>query len=106
MNGKKRRVSKRYVTVYACMADDGRVMPVRVCWSDGRSFPIDEVVGIVPPGPVIKGMRTAVYTVRFGDWETELYLEQPVDDGHDEKCRRARWWVWAFDNEKRLGGRS
>lgn len=76
-NGDKpgRRVHKQYVDVYARTNADGTTVPVRVCWPDGRGFTIDQIIRIDPFGAVIHDAQTAVYTVRFGGWTTQLMLE-------------------------------
>ena len=50
--------------------------------------------------PLVSG-QTAVYTVRFGGWTTQLMLEHyhredPIHGADD----RLRWWVWAFENTR------
>lgn len=102
-NGDKpgRRVHKQYVDVYARTNADGTTVPVRVCWPDGRGFTIDQIIRIDPFGAVIHDAQTAVYTVRFGGWTTQLMLEHyhredPIHGADD----RLRWWVWAFENTR------
>ena len=97
-DGKTRRVHKQYVDVVTRILAGGQVVPVTVCWVDGRCFTIDEIISTTGFGLTVHGVRTATYKVRFGGHATELYLE-------DQTCERAdgsqahvmRWWVWAFD---------
>ena len=81
---------RRYVDVIARWRDDGRVEPLAVCWPDGRSFQVDEVIGTpasdtFPDAPT----RTQRYTVRIGGRVTHLYLERRIE----EKDARLRWFV-------------
>ena len=96
VNGKRRRVHKEYVDVIARIAGDGRVLPLRVCWRDGRSFAIDQVLERIGCASARRGMTTELFRIRMGDRETELYMEHhagtPGIDGP-----HTRWWVYALD---------
>lgn len=94
-----RRVHKQYVDVYARANADGTMVPIRVCWPDGRCFTIDQILEIEPFGAIVQNAQTATYTVRFGQWCTQLMLEHyhEEDDIHGAEDH-LRWWVWAFDN--------
>lgn len=70
-----RRVHKQYVDVYARANADGTMVPIRVCWPDGRCFTIDQILEIEPFGAIVQNAQTATYTVRFGQWRTQLMLE-------------------------------
>ena len=111
-DGVNRRVHKQYVDVVARTLADGTVIPVTVCWADGRSFYIDEILDCSGFGIDVFGCRTMEYSVRFGGHETKLYLESATDvavrrdvsgshegrpDGADGGDRKMRWWVWAYD---------
>ena len=74
-DGKTRRVHKQYVDVVARILAGGQVVPVTVCWVDGRCFTIDEIISTTGFGLMVHGIRTATYKVRFGGHATELYLE-------------------------------
>lgn len=79
-----RRVHKQYVDVYARANADGTMVPIRVCWPDGRCFTIDQILEIEPFGAIVQNAQTATYTVRFGQWRTQLMLEHyhEEDDIH------------------------
>ena len=64
-DGKTRRVHKQYVDVVARILAGGQVVPVTVCWVDGRCFTIDEIVSTTGFGLTVHGIRTATYKVRF-----------------------------------------
>ena len=92
-DGKTRRVHKQYVDVVARILAGGQVVPVTVCWVDGRCFTIDEIVSTTGFGLTVHGIRTATYKVRF-----ELYLEDQARERPDGlQTHVMRWWVWAFD---------
>ena len=81
---------KRYVDVIMRVRDDGRVIPLSVCWDDGRTFRIDEVLG----DPASNAAPTATactlrYTVRIGAHTTHLFLERDVEDADAP----LRWFV-------------
>ena len=97
-DGKTRRVHKQYVDVVARILAGGQVVPVTVCWVDGRCFTIDEIVSTTGFGLTVHGISTATYKVRFGGHATELYLEDQTRERPDgSQAHLMRWWVWAFD---------
>ncbi len=46
---------KHYVDVIMRLRDDGRIVPLSVCWDDGRTFHIDQVLD----GPISNAPRSA-----------------------------------------------
>lgn len=54
--GERRRIHREYVDIYCRMGRDGQILPVRILWRDGRSFPVDEVV---EPGAAGRRRATA-----------------------------------------------
>ena len=97
-DGKTRRVHKQYVDVVTRILAGGQVVPVTVCWVDGRCFTIDEIISTTGFGLTVHGIRTATYKVRFGGHATELYLEGQTRERADgSQTHVMRWWVWAFD---------
>ena len=98
--------TRRYVDVIARWRDDGRIEPLSVCWPDGRSFQVDEIVGTpasdaFPDAPVC----TQRYTVRIGGRLTHLYLERRTEG---KAPPQLRWFVevrpghplWSFGRLK------
>ncbi|CCY05786.1 uncharacterized protein BN494_00245 [Eggerthella sp. CAG:1427] len=85
--------TRRYVDVIARWRDDGAIVPLSVCWPDGRTFQIEQVIGQPIsnsfPG---EGVRTLRYTVQIGSRKTHLYLEQEVT----AKGSTDRWYVEAL----------
>ncbi len=96
-DGKQHRVHKEYVDVVVRMRADGDIEPVIVCWRDGRSFHIDEILGEPSYRPEIRGRNVREYRVRFGGHETELFLERACTNPHAPAEETLRWWVWATD---------
>ena len=90
---------KQYVDVVARILAGGQVVPVTVCWVDGRCFTIDEIISTTGFDLMVHGVRTATYKVRFGGHATELYLEDQTRERADgSQAHVMRWWVWAFDH--------
>lgn len=102
-DGIRRRVHREYVDVVVHHGRDGRIDPVAVLWKDGRSFPIDEVLEQGIFGTVARGRQTARWRIRFGNHETELYLEKTCARPEISKDDTYRWWVYAFDAVKHRG---
>lgn len=100
-DGVARRVHKQYVDVVARISSSGSVLPVAVCWHDGRCFYIDEILSQSGFGINVQGYRTCTYEIRFGAHATQLNLEHyHKDDPVHGPKDRLRWWVWAFDRTK------
>ena len=98
-DGVQRRIHKEYVDVIARFAKDGGFEPISVCWKDGRTFVIDEVLEIGAFGPPKQGKREMRYRIRFGDHETEIYLERCDGRPMTGELEKFRWWVLAFDRK-------
>lgn len=96
-NGGHRRVHREYVTVVAQFDPEGRLQPVTVCWKDGRSFTIDEILEQGEFSVPMRGRQQAKYRVRFGGHETELYLERREAVPALGEPESLRWWVYAYD---------
>ena len=85
--------TRRYVDVIARWRDDGSIVPLSVCWADGRTFQIERVVGQpISNSFEHEGVRTLRYTVQVGSRETYLYLEQETTS----KGNINRWYVEAL----------
>lgn len=96
--GRLNRVHREYVDVITRIGRDGVIEPVCVCWRDGRSFPIDEVLETGTFGARANGRRQARYRVRLGNHETELYLEKADAVAGLGRPETLRWWVFAVDS--------
>lgn len=82
--------NRQYVDVITRWRDDGRIMPLSVCWADGRTFHVNRVLGDpVSNAPASATARTLRYTVQIGTRTTYLYLERDtINDRPSE-----RWYV-------------
>lgn len=96
IDGKRHRVHKEYVDVIARMASDGRLLPLCICWRDGRSFPVEQVLERMGCASARRGTVTELFRISVAGRQTELYLEHhagiPGIDGP-----HVRWWVYALD---------
>lgn len=89
-----KRYIKHYVDAIVRVRDDGRMVPLSVCWPDGRTFHIDRVVdGPIGNAPRTAAARTLRYTVQIGRRRTHLFLE--CDNAHAvaAAARPLRWYV-------------
>ena len=85
---------KHYVDVIMRLRDDGRIVPLSVCWDDGRTFHIDQVLdGPISNAPRSANRRTLRYTVRIGRRRTNLFLECEAGEGAPIATRTLRWYV-------------
>lgn len=85
---------KHYVDVIMRLRDDGRIVPLSVCWDDGRTFHIDQVLdGPISNAPRSANRRTLRYTVRIGKRRTNLFLECEAGEGAPIATRALRWYV-------------
>ncbi len=66
---------KRYVEVVAVHAEDGRVTPREIVWSDGVRYPIDRVLDCRHAHSLKTGGCGMRYTVRVGGQATYLWRE-------------------------------
>lgn len=83
-------LGKRYVDVIMRLRDDGRAIPLSVCWDDGRTFRIDEIIGDpVSSAAPAAASCTLRYTVRIGVRITHLFLERDAED----RSAPLRWFV-------------
>lgn len=71
------RREKRYVAVDASFDEDGRMVPTRVIWDDGRRFDIDQVCDVRRAASLKTGGDGIRYTIRIGEAVTYLFFEDP-----------------------------
>ena len=67
--------TKVYVGVNAMFEPDGRLIPRSVLWEDGRIFEIDKILDVRRAASLKAGGSGIRYTVRIGNHETFLFLE-------------------------------
>lgn len=89
-----KRCVKHYVDVIMRLRDDGRIVPLSVCWDDGRTFHIDHVVdGPIANAPFGAQDKTLRYTVQIGRRRTCLFLECHAGQGAPGAGSSMRWYV-------------
>ena len=65
-------MQKYYVSVESSVDTDGIVLPVRICWDDGRSWDVRKVLHTCKPSHnEFEGIR---YTIKIG--RAEKYLNR------------------------------
>ncbi|MBR0464606.1 MAG: hypothetical protein IJJ23_09570 [Clostridia bacterium] len=80
---------KVYVSVLATFDREGKVKPMRLRWTDGRTYDIDRVLEVRPAPSLKAGGQGQRYTVRIQGKERFLFLE-----GTPEGIQgRLRWFV-------------
>ena len=86
------RRERHYVDVIMRLRDDGRIVPLSICWPDGRLFCIDAVLsGPISNAPAA-GARSLRFKVRIGSRVTYLFLEKtPAQSAAAEDS--LRWYV-------------
>ena len=67
------RARRAYVGVYTYTDEEGRVMPLRIHWEDGREWPIDRVIDARPAAARKAGGAGMRYLVRIGEHRRELF---------------------------------
>lgn len=97
--GQKKRTHKQYVDVLLRNTSSGEAMPYAVCWIDGRTFFIDEILGVtlVPKMPLGGWAWSRQYEIRFADHATILTMEYYEDNQAKGELSYTRWWVNAYD---------
>jgi hypothetical protein len=68
---------KRYVEVISRTDVDGRVIPLRIVWEDGRRFDIDRVLDARQAHSLKTGGTGMRYTISVGGQSTYLFYEGP-----------------------------
>lgn len=98
-NGKRRRTHKQYVDVLLRNTASGEALPYAICWIDGRTFFIDEILGttLVPKMPFGTWIWARRYEIRLADHITTLTMEHYEDNQAIGELSYTRWWVNAYD---------
>lgn len=95
--GRSVRTYKRYVDVLVRHTAYGSMIPYAICWVDGSTYFIDEVMNVNDPWPDCRGHWQVKYHIRLGEYETDLFLEQAVRDKDSDEIAKERWWVMAIE---------
>ena len=67
---------KVYVDVIASFSHDGTMLPMEVCWPDGRIFPVDRVLDVRQAASLKVGGCGMRYTCRILGKQTYLFFEE------------------------------
>ncbi|GHU78611.1 hypothetical protein AGMMS49992_29560 [Clostridia bacterium] len=76
---------KVYIDVTEQRMKDGRLIPLKLTWEDGASYEIDRILDVRPAASLKAGGSGIRYTVRIGERQTNMFLEQMEGE--------ARWFV-------------
>lgn len=68
---------KQFVPVIVKFEKDGRIVPQKILWDDGRVFEIDQVLDMRPGVSLKVGGQGIRYTCRIQNKEVCLYYEEP-----------------------------
>ena len=98
-SGKRRRTHKQYVDVLLRNTSNGEDVPYAVCWVDGRTFYIDEIINttLIPKMPIGSWAWARRYEIRLADHVTNLTMEYYEDNQAKGELSYTRWWVDAYD---------
>lgn len=100
-NGRRCHKHRQFVDVLLRNNADGTYIPFAICWVDGRTFIIDEILEESYAGQKRHGKWTRRYDVRIGERETALYMDHHDDDNFAGDHARTQWWVYAIDYRDR-----
>lgn len=67
---------KQYISVTARFDSDGNLLPLKIHWSDGRSFDIDRVTDIRYAASLKAGGAGLRYTCKIAGVERYIFLEE------------------------------
>lgn len=81
---------KVYVPVTADFNENGKIIPRRIVWEDGMSYPIDRVIDVRSSNAARAGGLGDRYTVRISGKETYLFFEHNTEYGVPNL---GRWFV-------------
>ena len=84
--------SKVYVSVRVDFREDGKMLPTRLTWRDGRTYDIDKVFSVRPSFAEKAGGMGDRYVVRILGVEKSLFFEHSADPASPVP---GRWFVEA-----------
>lgn len=67
---------KTYVEVTARFDTDGKILPQKILWRDGRVYTVDRVTDVCRAASLKAGGAGIRYTCRIGNHITHLFLEE------------------------------
>lgn len=95
-DGVRRRIHKEYLDLVARFAESGDSEPIAVCWKDGQAFASDETLKVEILDSTKFGKEALTCQIRFGDRETELYLERRAGRPMSGVPGTLKWRVLVF----------
>lgn len=88
----ERQFRRVYVDVIAKFDLNGNVLPIRIIWSDGRSFEIDRVLDVRQAASLKAGGQGDRYLIRIAGREKYLFFERSTNKSGKQL---GRWFVAA-----------
>ncbi|MGI6298405.1 MAG: hypothetical protein ACOX1T_04290 [Saccharofermentanales bacterium] len=82
--------AKVYVAVLAAFTEDGRLMPQRLRWEDGREINIDKVLDVRPAAAHKAGGQGDRYIIQVQGKQIYLFFEKSTDIGDPNL---GRWFI-------------
>lgn len=67
---------KTYVEVTARFDEEGKIIPIKILWNDGRTYRIDKVLNICRAASLKAGGAGIRYTCQIGKNQRYLFLEE------------------------------
>lgn len=67
---------KTYVEVTARFDEDGKIIPIKILWQDGRIYRVDKVLNICKAASLKAGGAGIRYTCLIGNKQRYLFLEE------------------------------
>lgn len=68
---------KKFVPVIAKFGKDGKIIPMKILWEDGREFDIDFIFDIRPRSSLKVGGQGIRYLCRIKNKDVYVYYEKP-----------------------------
>lgn len=87
---RQKKPKKVYVKVTSEFDSTGYMQPTSITWSDGRTFPIEQVRDYRPAGTADNDFRGDCFTIVINGQEKHLFFER-ID--HRFTGRIGRWFV-------------
>lgn len=82
--------AKVYVAVLASFSEDGRLVPRRLRWEDGRQFTIEKIIDLRPAPAAKAGGQGDRYTIQVNGRRSYLFFERSAST---RATNLGRWFV-------------
>ena len=67
---------RKNISILAKMQKNGRVIPLKILWNDGRIFEIDRILDIRKAASTRGGGKGIRYTIRIKNQERYVWLDE------------------------------